>query len=116
MDPLGVAASIATLLHVCRIILGYFEEVKESSSSRRRVRKDISSLYGYLVDLQCRLEERGANEDEWFKGVRTLAAKNGPLDDYRSIHEELQSRMTRSSLPGSLRKLSEAIKWPFKET
>ncbi|OCK75534.1 hypothetical protein K432DRAFT_361892 [Lepidopterella palustris CBS 459.81] len=109
MDPLSVTASIIAVLQLTNAIIGYLNDVKGASKDRAQCAIEASNVYNLLVNLKYRLEEASSN-DAWYTAVRALAVTNGPLDQYRSALEQLQSKVISTSTSG-LGKIGSALTW-----
>ncbi|OBT38813.1 hypothetical protein VE00_10966 [Pseudogymnoascus sp. WSF 3629] len=111
MDPLSVTASIIAIVQLTSVIIGYLNDVKDASKDRARCAIEISNVSNLLVTLIYRLDEASPN-DCWNTEVQALAAANGPIDQYRSALEQLQSNLTSTSSSG-LKKIGCALTWKF---
>lgn len=110
MDPLSVTASIVAIITLTGSIIGFLNDLKDTSKERAQSAIEISNVYNLLIQLKCRLDEASSNES-WFAKVQALAVLNGPIDQYKSALEELQSKFTSSS--SRKRKISGALSWKF---
>ncbi|KFY17788.1 hypothetical protein V492_00386 [Pseudogymnoascus sp. VKM F-4246] len=111
MDPLSVTASIIAIVQLTSVIIGFLNDVKDASKDRARCAIEVSNVSSLLVALIYRLEEASAN-DGWYTEVQSLAAANGPIDQYRSALEQLQSKLTSTASNG-LKKFGSALTWKF---
>ncbi len=111
MDPLSVTASIIAVLQLSASVLGYLNDVKDAPKDRERCAVYLSSLYGLLVSLRCRLEESSANTP-WHTAIRALGVENGPLDQFKQALELLRARLAPKA---GLSKVGEALVWKFKK-
>ncbi|KFY68917.1 hypothetical protein V496_00687 [Pseudogymnoascus sp. VKM F-4515 (FW-2607)] len=62
-------------------------------------------------NLICRLDE-ASPDGGWYMEVQALAAGNGPIDQYRSALEQLQSKFTLTA-SSRLKKIGSALTWKF---
>jgi hypothetical protein len=111
MDPLSVTASIIAIVQLTSVIIGCMNDVKDASKDRARCAIEVSNVSSLLVALIYRLDEASSNDD-WYTEVQSLAAANGPIDQYRSALEQLQSKLTSTASSG-LKKISSALTWTF---
>jgi hypothetical protein len=111
MDPLSVAASIIAVLQLSNKIIGYFNDVKDSSKERVKCALEASNLYSLLLNLRFRVEE-GTADKEWYTAVRALTVENGPLDQFKEALETLRSKITDG---GRLKHVSDALLWKFRK-
>ncbi|KFY31446.1 hypothetical protein V493_01097 [Pseudogymnoascus sp. VKM F-4281 (FW-2241)] len=111
MDPLSVTASIIAIVQLTSVIIGYLNDVKDSSKDRARCAIEISNVSNLLVTLLYRVEEASSDEG-WYTEVQALATANGPIDQYRSALEHLQSKFTSTASNG-LKRIDSALTWKF---
>jgi hypothetical protein len=110
MDPLSVTASIISIVQLTGVIIGYLNDAKDASTDRKQCALEISNVSNLLVQLMYRLDE-GSSNDGWYARVRSLATSNGPIDQYRSALEQIQSKFTSSV--SSRTKIGSALSWKF---
>lgn len=110
MDPLSITASIIAIVQLTSVIIGCLNDVKDASKDRARCAIEISNVSNLLVALMYRLDEVTSN-DGWHAQVEALAAVNGPIDQYRSAIEQLQSKFLSTASSGS--KIKGALTWKF---
>lgn len=127
MDGISLAASIVAVLQLTSSVVRYINDVNDGQEERLRLRNEISSAYGPLQMLHDRIadeEERAAEYQEkgtrsvWLSSVMALAAKRGPLEQYKDVLEALQREKDRFMDP-SKRRFNVTMKqltWPFKRT
>ncbi|KFX97254.1 hypothetical protein O988_04949 [Pseudogymnoascus sp. VKM F-3808] len=110
MDPLSVAASIIAVVQLTGFTIGFLNDLKGTSNDRAQCAIEMSNVSHLLVTLMCRVKEASSNDD-WFVEVQALAATNGPIEQYRSALEQLQSKFTSSA--SSRTKIGNALSWKF---
>ena len=111
MDPLSVSASIIAIVKLTCDILGYLNDVKDAAKDRERLALEISNVSNLLVNLNYRINEASAG-NEWYTAVKALATTGGPIDQYRSALEQLQSKFTSNASSG-LKRIGSALTWKF---
>ncbi|KFZ19348.1 hypothetical protein V502_03701, partial [Pseudogymnoascus sp. VKM F-4520 (FW-2644)] len=111
IDPLSVTASIIAIVQLTSVIIGCLNDVKDASKDRARCAIEVSNVSSLLVALIYRLDEASSN-DGWYTEVQSLAAANGPIDQYRSALEQLQSKLTSNASSG-LKKIGGALTWKY---
>lgn len=111
MDPLSVTASIIAIVQLTGVIIEYLNDVKDTPNDRARCAIEVSNVSSLLVALIYRLDESSSN-DVWNTEVQALAAADGPIDQYRSALELLQSKLTSTASSG-LKKIGSALTWTF---
>jgi hypothetical protein len=112
MDPLSLTASIIAILQLTSTVINYLNDVKNASKDQARCATEASNVYCLLTNLKYRLEEEKSENASWHTAVRLLNVTNGPLDQYWSALEQLQSKVTRASASG-LQKAVRALVWKF---
>jgi hypothetical protein len=111
MDPLSATASIIAIIQLSSVIIGYLSDVKDASKDRERCAIEVSNVSNLLVSLRFRLDGASSN-DGWYTEVQALAVADGPIDQYRSALEQLQSKLT-STATSALKKIGSALTWTF---
>lgn len=111
MDPLSVSASIIAIVKLTGDLLGYLNDVKDAAKDRERLALEISNVSNLLVNLNYRINEASAG-NEWYTAVKALATTGGPIDQYRSALEQLQSKFTSNASSG-LKRIGSALTWKF---
>jgi hypothetical protein len=110
MDPLSVTASIIAIVELSGAICGFLYSLKGTSKDIAQCRLEISNVSNMLEKLSDRLDEASSG-DAWFVQVQTLAAANGPIEQYRSALEKLQAKLASSA--SSRTKIGSALSWKF---
>jgi hypothetical protein len=111
MDPLSATASIIAIIQLSSVIIGYLSDVKDASKDRERCAIEVSNVSNLLVSLRFRLDGASSN-DGWYTEVQALAVADGPIDQYKSALEQLQSKLT-STATSALKKIGSALTWTF---
>ncbi|KAL9080321.1 MAG: hypothetical protein Q9157_000908 [Trypethelium eluteriae] len=111
MDPFSITASVIATLQLSSRVLGYLNEVKDTSKDRAICAVEAANLYSLLTTLRFRLEE-GDSSTPWYTAARNLATENGPLDQFKEALEQLQSKMTGR---GNIGQTGNALVWRFKK-
>lgn len=110
MDPLSVTASIIAIVQVSSVVIKGIKGLKDTSTDRTQCSNEISNLSVLLVRLMHRLDEASTN-DIWHTEVRLLTATDGPIHQYKSALEQLQSKFTSSA--SSKIKIVGTFRWIF---
>ncbi|KFX96636.1 hypothetical protein V490_03225 [Pseudogymnoascus sp. VKM F-3557] len=110
MDPLSVTASIIAVVQLTSVVIGCLNSLKDTSKDRSQCVIELANIRNLLVQLTYRLDE-ASSDDVWHSEVRALATTNGPLDQFRSALEQLQSKLTSSA--SSRTKIGSALSWKF---
>ena len=92
MDPIGFAASIATLVHVINKTVLYLWDIKHAPVTREEIAREATGLLPILTRLRNQVEEAPCS-DPLVQGLRSLGAKNGPIDQFTREMIELQRRV-----------------------
>ncbi|KFY41758.1 hypothetical protein V494_02806 [Pseudogymnoascus sp. VKM F-4513 (FW-928)] len=93
MDPLSITASIIAVVQLTGVVIKCLNDVKDTSKDRAQCAIEISNVSNLLVQLMWRLEEGSSNEG-WYAKVQALAAPDGPINQYMTALEQLQSKLT----------------------
>ncbi|KAI9767963.1 MAG: hypothetical protein M1840_005275 [Geoglossum simile] len=94
MDPLSVTASIIAILQLTSKVIEYPNEIKDAPKDRAQCAIEASNLYNLLIMLRYRLEE-GTSNEPWNTAVQAIGVKDGPLDQYKLMVEQLHTKITR---------------------
>ena len=112
MDPLtgiGAAASVVQLVETVGKTIQYLSTIKDEKIERIRLSREFSSLYNILLDLEARLDE-GNLDDQWIKGLRSLAMPHGPIDQ---LEEALGKVLKKLEPKSGFQKTKGTLLWPF---
>lgn len=109
MDPLSVTASIIAILKLSSEVFGHLNDVKNAPRDLEQYTVEASNLFGLLVKLRYRLEEE-RSDNSWHNAVQNLGVKNGPLDQFKQVLEQLQTRITGR---GRLKNIGDKLMWKF---
>ncbi|KAI9766598.1 MAG: hypothetical protein M1840_006409 [Geoglossum simile] len=109
MDPLSVTASIIATLQLTSKVIEYLNDVKDAPKDRAHCAIEASNLYNLLTALRYRLEE-GTSNEPWNTAVRALGVKNGPLDQYKLMLEQLQTKIKREA---GMNRVGYCLLWKF---
>jgi hypothetical protein len=112
MDPLSLTASIIAILQLTSTVINYLNDLKNASKDQARCATEASNVYCLLINLKYRLEEAKSENASWHTAVRLLNVANGPLDQYRSALEQLQSKVIKASASGP-QKAVRVLVWKF---
>lgn len=111
MDPLSVTASIIAIIQLTSAIIGSLNNLKGTTNDPAQCAIKISNVSNLLVRLMTRLEE-ASSDDPWYTEVQTLVAIDGPIDQYKSALEQLQSNLT-STASSRLKTSGSRLTWEF---
>lgn len=108
-EPLGIAASIITVLELSGTVITYLSAVKGASEDRQRLLIEVSTIRGLLYSLKDVLEAPQVKDT--FKAVTgMLVTPNGPLEFSRAVLKRLEARLT---VVTGAAKVWKALRWPF---
>ncbi|KAL8778704.1 MAG: hypothetical protein Q9213_007291 [Squamulea squamosa] len=110
-EAIGLAGSIAALIHVARRSCEYLNDVKDSSKERTKFLNEVSNILNLLLSLQ-NLLKTFSSDPSWSPDLRALDTENGPLDRLRSGLEEFTKEFEKEPSAENIR---HTIKWPFKK-
>ena len=106
MEALGVAASLGQLIEFTLKTIKYLNSVKDASKDRTRLLREVPSLLSLLVSLKTSIDEK--QSDTWFDGIKSLAVKDGPLDQLRDTLKQLIDKLKPKS---GLQKVARNMIW-----
>lgn len=109
MDGLSVAASIIAVIQLTGKLVGYLNDVKDAPKERADCAREASSFYSLLVTLKYDLDESNP-DDPWFRAVRALGVKDGPLERYKQLLEALVNKIKNEK---ASKKIIGALSWKF---
>lgn len=109
MDGLSVAASIIAVLQLTSQVITYLNDVKDAPKECRECMVEVSNSNTLLLKLNLRLSE-SSTQKPWYAEVQGLAAKDGPLDQYKLALGHLLAKVEPTN---KLRKLTNVLMWNF---
>lgn len=108
-DPLSISASLVALLQLSQAVIRYVDEVKGGLSDRLKLLVELSGTCCLLETVKD-AAERAKWSGAWLPSMQTLAAPNGPLQQFKELLEKLAVKLN----PGhGLKKIGKAMSWPF---
>lgn len=108
MDSLSISASIAALLQLTETVIQYLITVKDAPKDRRRILLELCNV----SDTLSILEEQAQQGDAWSSTLLSLNQPNGPIEQFKTALERLESKLTPAE---GWRKVGKAIIWPFQK-
>lgn len=112
-DPLSLTASIIAVLDLSAKVLKYAKAVKDGSSERSRLLKDVINIQGSLQSLQSHVEMTPP-EDPWIRAVKDLNRPGGPLDVYKVSLDCLLKKLDPGSpSKNGLKTVTRSMVWLF---
>ncbi|KAH9864036.1 hypothetical protein J1614_009969 [Plenodomus biglobosus] len=116
MDPRSVEASITAVLQLSAKVLGYLNDVEDTSKDHAKCAVETSNVHCLLLELRARLQGILLVEQHpyalWYTALRALGVENGPLDQFKQALEALQTIITDGD---GLKQASKALMWRFKK-
>lgn len=111
MDPLSISASIAALLQLTGTVIQYLNTVKGAPKYRHRILLELCNVSGtlYILEEQASQAQQG---DAWSSTLLSLNQSNGPIEQFKTALERLESKLTPAK---GWRKVGKAIAWPFQK-
>ena len=109
MDGLSGGASIIAVMQIAGSVITYLRDVKDAPKECRKCMVEISNSNTLLLELDLHLSESSPQEP-WYAEVRTIADKDGPLDQYRQALQHLLAKIESKS---KVRKLANTLMWSF---
>ena len=109
MDPLSITASIITVLQLTATLTSYINDVRHATREQAKVAVEASNLYSLLTSLRFRVEE-ARSDNPWLNQVKLLGNKNGPLDQFKDILEQMVEQISSSRKRDQVKS---ALMWKF---
>ena len=109
MDPLSITASIIAILQLTTTLTGYINDVRHATREQAKVAVEASNLYSLLTSLRFRVEE-ARSDNPWLNQVKLLGNKNGPLDQFKDILEQMVEQISSSRKRDQVKS---ALMWKF---
>ena len=104
--------SITTLLRLTSTVITYLNDVRGASEDRGRILSEIASVNSIFYILQ---EQADQQNDTWSSTFQSLKLPEGPLAQFRMALERLASKLAPSARSTRLKKLGNAMAWPFQK-
>lgn len=104
--PIGLAASIFTLIQLTQTVVEYIKVIKEANNERQNLLNEIVGTQSLLVNL-----ENKAKAIEFVNTFKLLARQNGPLDQFKVVLSTLASRLQPSE--NRIQRAGRAVVWCF---
>ena len=113
-EPVGLAASIVTLLAVTKKVKDILSNYRKGGEDRDRLLREVNCLADTLDRL--RVDDDNAKNDgryeAWLEHVRYLSKKGGTLDDIKDVMSEIRLRtQPKEGFRGALLQMT----WPFRK-
>jgi hypothetical protein len=114
-EALGIVASVIAVLQLAATATKCVKDVKQGSADRLRLRDELRSTTCLLEMIKDRIEDSeddidGDAERILPSSVASLAGEDGPLALFKSILEEIISKLAPQ---GRLRRHVQPLTWPF---
>ena len=111
-EPLGLAASIVTLLAVTKKVKVILSDYRKGGKDRERLLREVNHLANTLDRLRVDDEkaEKDGRHEAWLEHVRYLSQRGGTLDDIKDVMSEIRLRIQpKEGFRGALLQKT----WPF---
>ena len=114
MEPVtavGAAASVLQFIGMAGKAIKYINDIKNAPRERGRLVQELNSLYGILIELECRVDEAKMNgDDKWLTGLNSLTVKFGPIE---RLGDALNSIVDKIKLASKTKTVGRTFIWPF---
>lgn len=110
MDPItavGFIAAVIQLINVITKAVMYMNDVKDASKDRAQLTREAITLLSLFNDLRSQAEETDST-DPWFRDLRSLGGKGGPLEDFTNTMKNLVNKLAPAT---GIRKASRTLSW-----
>jgi hypothetical protein len=108
MDPLSITSGIIAVLQVTKEVISYLKETKDAPKELTKVYEEAKNLVILLYELKDLVAGHDFR-DSWLRTTSGLAARHGPLDQYKKALETLIPKITGHGL----RKVGQVLAWRF---
>jgi hypothetical protein len=108
MDPLSITSGIIAILQLSKKFISYLRETEGAHKELGRVYEEAKNLVILLHELKDVVAGQDTYEP-WLRTTSGLAARNGPLDQYKKSLEILVPKITGRGL----RKVGQVFAWNF---
>jgi hypothetical protein len=108
MDGLSVAASIIAVVQIAGSVITYLSAVKNAPKECRKLLIEVSNSITLLLKLKDLSES--SPTDPWSAEVQAFAVKDGPLDQYKLVLENLIAKVKPQT---GVRKAVNVLLWSF---
>ena len=105
MEAVGFVASIYSLLELSENVITYIKNAKGANEERTTLINELVGTKNVLSELESK-----ADEDEWRATMESLMTNNGPRDQFKSVLERLEKKL---SAEGKLRRVAKSLTWHF---
>jgi hypothetical protein len=99
MEGLGAAASVTTLIVLCKHIIGYLKDVKDASADRTRLLMQVRTTSAILKTLK--------ETTEWSAALLSLPPNENPLQQLHDALKQLNCKLSSSP------RVRDKFLWPF---
>lgn len=111
MDPLGFAASLASLAAVAFQLVSYVGSVKGGGEERKKLGTQLTTLWMVLQQLQTQFAtDLESGDQSWTEKLQILQQPGGVLPQ---IKEELEGLKTKLQSKTGGHKLLQSLRWPL---
>lgn len=112
MDPLSVAASIASLLDLAESVAQFAVHMIHSKKEMREVRAKMETPIAVLKRLQGRTVEAQKNpSDPWFQGMRLIDPTLNPKSPIARLEKSLRAIQELIEPPKAWKKETQTLRW-----
>jgi hypothetical protein len=111
MEDLSVAASISSVLQLAGNVVGYLNELKDSSTACGKILAEIASINSLLSRVMD-LADEAKSGGVWSMIASSLSVPNGPVAQFKIALEQVATRL--KPVVG-LKTAGKALVWPFGE-
>jgi hypothetical protein len=108
MDPISLYTSLATLIQLSTATIKCLRGVRDAPDDIKTLMIEVSQIKGLLSELQNLSEP----DESSLGAVQSLGTPGGPLEQYRSLLERLENKL--SAFIGT-NKARMVLAWPFQK-
>lgn len=111
-DPLSFSASMAALLRASQELVQYIRSCKDANKDLKSLQLELINVRGLLYNLRDLLPDKESTDESVLPVFQSLAGRDGPLEQFQTILEELVSPLQKRD---PLKKAGKVLAWHFKK-
>ena len=109
MEPVGLVASLLTTISTITSVIEYLSAVKKQPDESKGFLHEMLGLVVILDKLRARVHDTDPSAP-WAQQVGLLAAKEGPLDQFKSTIDQLKKKL---KVDTKVQTFGKVLIWPL---
>jgi uncharacterized protein with von Willebrand factor type A (vWA) domain len=115
-EALGSVASVLTIVQTIAYVAKYIRSCKNAPQESQLLVRELSYVRGLLTNLKETIDEQESSHDTGSSTATLLDDENGLLPQFKQLLDVLDLRIGGPSQEKGFTKVTQALKWPFKES